>query len=50
MACRNTKSPTLLPVTWTLPKTDFDGRKNYFDAFLLKKPQEKITNRCIAIG
>jgi uncharacterized protein (TIGR02246 family) len=33
-----------------VPRTDFDSIKNYFDAFLLKKPQGEIVEGHIRIG
>jgi hypothetical protein len=33
-----------------IPRTDFDSIKNYFDAFLLKKPQGEIVEGHIRIG
>ena len=33
------KSPVLLPTVSDQPRTNYDSVKNYFDTFLLKKPQ-----------
>jgi len=50
VAHRYTKSPSLLPTVSDTPRTDFDSVKDYFDAFLLKKPQGKIVEGYINIG
>ena len=50
VASRYTKSPVLLPTVSDQPRTDFDSVKDYFDAFLLKKPQGKIIDGKINIG
>ena len=33
------KSPVLLPTVSDQPRTNYDSVKDYFDTFLLKKPQ-----------
>eukprot|EP00804_Cyclotella_cryptica_P012443 CCRYP_010877-RC/>CCRYP_010877-RC protein AED:0.07 eAED:0.07 QI:147/1/1/1/0.66/0.5/4/411/549 len=50
VASRYTKNPVLLPTVSDEPRTDFDSVKNYFDSFLLKKPQGKIIDGKINIG
>jgi len=50
VADRYIKSPVLLPTVSDVPRTDFDSVKDYFDAFLLKKPQGKILEGNIHIG
>ncbi|KAL7479448.1 hypothetical protein ACHAW6_005175 [Cyclotella cf. meneghiniana] len=50
VASRYTKSPVLLPTVSDQPRTNYDSVKNYFDTFLLKKPQGKILNGKINIG
>ncbi|KAL9187439.1 hypothetical protein ACHAXT_001542 [Thalassiosira profunda] len=42
VADRYIEKPMLLPTVSDQPRTDFDSVKDYFDAFLLKKPQGKI--------
>ena len=44
------QSPVLLPTVSDEPRTDFESVKDYFDAFLLKKPQGKILDGKINIG
>ncbi|GFH54209.1 hypothetical protein CTEN210_10685 [Chaetoceros tenuissimus] len=44
------KEPVLLPTVSDLPRTDFDLVKDYFDAFLQKKPQGKIIESHVNIG
>jgi hypothetical protein len=41
VADRYIKRPVLLPTVSDTPRTDFDSVKDYFDAFLKKKPQGK---------
>jgi hypothetical protein len=41
VADRYIKKPVLLPTVSDTPRTDFDSVKDYFDAFLKKKPQGK---------
>jgi uncharacterized protein (TIGR02246 family) len=50
VASRYTKSPLLLPTVSDTPRTDFDGVKDYFDAFLLKQPDGKILDGHIKVG
>jgi len=50
VADRYIKKPMLLPTVSDQPRTDFDSVKDYFDAFLLKKPQGKILDGSIHIG
>ncbi|KAL7478623.1 hypothetical protein ACHAW6_009499 [Cyclotella cf. meneghiniana] len=50
VASRYTKSPVLLPTVSDQPRTNYDSVKDYFDTFLLKKPQGKILNGKINIG
>lgn len=50
VASRYTKSPVLLPTVSDIPRTNFDGVKDYFDAFLLKKPKGEILEGYINIG
>ena len=50
VASRYTKSTILLPTVSDTPRTDFDSVKDYFDHFLLKKPDGKILESCISTG
>lgn len=50
VANRYTSKPVLLPTVSDTPRTDFDTVKDYFDAFLLKKPQGEIVEGHISIG
>ena len=50
VADRYIKKPVLLPTVSDKPRTDFDSVKDYFDAFLKKKPQGKILTGDIHIG
>merc|ERR1719296_500176 len=50
VASRYTKSPMLLATVSDKPRTDFASVKDYFDAFLLKKPQGKILEGKVNIG
>eukprot|EP00584_Thalassiosira_punctigera_P006243 CAMPEP_0172526444 /NCGR_PEP_ID=MMETSP1067-20121228/1371_1 /TAXON_ID=265564 ORGANISM="Thalassiosira punctigera, Strain Tpunct2005C2" /NCGR_SAMPLE_ID=MMETSP1067 /ASSEMBLY_ACC=CAM_ASM_000444 /LENGTH=147 /DNA_ID=CAMNT_0013309967 /DNA_START=22 /DNA_END=462 /DNA_ORIENTATION=- len=50
VASRYAESPVLLATVSDTPRTDFDSVKDYFDAFLLKKPQGKILDGKINIG
>jgi len=50
VANRYAKNPVLLPTVSDEPRTDFDSVKDYFDSFLLKKPQGKILDGQIHIG
>ncbi|KAL7534163.1 hypothetical protein ACHAXR_005682, partial [Thalassiosira sp. AJA248-18] len=50
VADRYIKNPMLLPTVSDQPRTDFDSVKDYFDSFLLKKPQGTILDGSIHIG
>lgn len=50
VAKRYAKESILLPTVSDVPRTDYDSIKDYFDAFLLKKPQGKILEGDIRIG
>jgi len=50
VASRYTESPVLLATVSDEPRTDFASVKDYFDAFLLKKPQGKILEGKVNIG
>ena len=50
VAKRYAKTPVLLPTVSDVPRTDFNLIKDYFDAFLLKKPQGEIVEGNIKIG
>eukprot|EP00578_Thalassiosira_sp_NH16_P016049 CAMPEP_0181116936 /NCGR_PEP_ID=MMETSP1071-20121207/22221_1 /TAXON_ID=35127 /ORGANISM="Thalassiosira sp., Strain NH16" /LENGTH=533 /DNA_ID=CAMNT_0023201223 /DNA_START=67 /DNA_END=1668 /DNA_ORIENTATION=+ len=50
VASRYTKSPYLLPTVSDRPRMDFASVKDYFDAFLLKKPKGTIVEGKINIG
>ena len=50
VADRYIKNPVLLPTVSDQPRTDFDSVKDYFDTFLLKKPQGKIIEGNVHIG
>ena len=50
VASRYTKDTVLLPTVSDIPRTDFDGVKDYFDKFLLKEPQGEILDGHIRIG
>lgn len=50
VAQRYTSSPLLLPTVSDKPRTDFDSVKDYFDAFLKKKPSGKILEGYIKIS
>jgi len=50
VANRYAKDPILLPTVSDTPRTDFPLIKDYFDAFLTKKPQGKILDGKIRIG
>ena len=50
VAKRYAKSPMLLPTVSDTPRTDFDSIKDYFDAFLLKKPSGTILEGKITKG
>jgi uncharacterized protein (TIGR02246 family) len=44
------KKSILLPTVSDTPRTNYDSIKNYFDAFLMRKPQGVITSGDITIG
>ena len=50
VAKRYAKESILLPTVSDTPRTDFASIKDYFDAFLLKKPQGEILEGDIRIG
>ena len=50
VAMRYAKNAVLLPTVSDSPRTDYDSIKDYFDAFLLKKPQGKILESFVTIG
>ncbi|KAL7531292.1 LOW QUALITY PROTEIN: hypothetical protein ACHAWF_003712 [Thalassiosira exigua] len=50
VAKRYAKRAVLLPTVSDAPRTDFGGIKDYFDAFLLKKPQGKIVEGDVRVG
>jgi uncharacterized protein (TIGR02246 family) len=50
VADRYSKEPVLLPTVSDTPRTDYALIKDYFDAFLLKKPQGEILSGDIIIG
>jgi len=50
VAARYASDAVLLPTVSDTPRTDYDLIKNYFDSFLLKKPQGVITDGNIRIG
>lgn len=50
VAKRYAKDPMLLPTVSDTPRTDFDSIKDYFDAFLLKKPSGTILEGKITKG
>lgn len=50
VASRYAKDPVLLPTVSDTPRTDAASIKDYFDAFLLKKPQGEIVDGFIKIG
>lgn len=50
VAMRYAKKAVLLPTVSDTPRTDYDSIKDYFDSFLLKKPQGKILDSFVTIG
>jgi uncharacterized protein (TIGR02246 family) len=44
------KEAVLLPTVSDTPRTDYNSIKNYFDTFLLRKPQGKIIDSFVTIG
>jgi uncharacterized protein (TIGR02246 family) len=47
---RYSKEAVLLPTVSDIPRTDYDSIKNYFDAFLLRKPQGEVTDSFVTVG
>ena len=50
VASRYSKEGVLLPTVSDVPRTDFAGIKDYFDAFLQKEPQGVILESNVMIG
>mmetsp|Transcript_52923 Transcript_52923/g.128362 ORF Transcript_52923/g.128362 Transcript_52923/m.128362 type:complete len:624 (+) Transcript_52923:209-2080(+) len=50
VASRYADAAVLLPTVSDTPRTDFDTIKDYFDAFLLQKPQGTILESYVTIG
>jgi uncharacterized protein (TIGR02246 family) len=50
VAKRYAKYAVLLPTVSDTPRTDYASIKDYFDAFLLKKPQGKIMESYVTVG
>ena len=50
VAKRYAKGGVLLPTVSDTPRTDYDTIKDYFDAFLLKKPQGEIVESFCTVG
>jgi len=50
VAARYASEAVLLPTVSDTPRTDYDGIKDYFDAFLKRKPQGTITQGHIKVG
>lgn len=50
VAKRYAEDAVLLPTVSDVPRTDYDGIKDYFDAFLQKQPQGEILSGNIKIG
>jgi uncharacterized protein (TIGR02246 family) len=50
VAMRYAKNAVLLPTVSDTPRTDYDSIKNYFESFLLKKPQGTILESFVTIG
>ena len=50
VAKRYSSDPMLLPTVSDLPRTDYDGIKDYFDTFLQLEPQGTILQGKIRIG
>jgi uncharacterized protein (TIGR02246 family) len=50
VAKRYAKEAVLLPTVSDTPRTDYDSIKNYFETFLLLKPQGVITDGTILVG
>lgn len=50
VAMRYAKNAVLLPTVSDTPRTDYDSIHNYFESFLLKKPQGKILESYVTLG
>lgn len=50
VAKRYSKDAVLLPTVSDTPRTDYESIKNYFDAFLLLKPQGEIIDSFVTVG
>lgn len=50
VAKRYAKQPVLLPTVSDIPRTDYDGIKDYFVGFLQKKPQGTILESYVTSG
>lgn len=50
VANRYSKNAVLLPTVSDIPRTDYALIKDYFDSFLLKKPQGKILESNVIVG
>jgi uncharacterized protein (TIGR02246 family) len=50
VAMRYAKNAVLLPTVSDTPRTDYNSIKDYFDTFLLKKPQGEILDSFVTIG
>ena len=50
VASRYAKKAVLLPTVSDIPRTDYASIKDYFDAFLLKKPQGTILDSYVQMG
>lgn len=50
VAKRYAKNAVLLPTVSDTPRTDYDSIKNYFESFLLKKPEGEIIESYVTIG
>ena len=50
VADRYAKNGVLLPTVSDVPRTDYDSIKDYFDSFVLMKPQGKILESNVMIG
>jgi uncharacterized protein (TIGR02246 family) len=50
VAKRYSKNAVLLPTVSDTPRTDYASIKNYFESFLLKKPQGEILESFVTLG
>jgi uncharacterized protein (TIGR02246 family) len=50
VAKRYAKNAVLLPTVSDTPRTDYASIKDYFDSFLLKKPQGRIMESYVTVG